>query len=110
MTDDPRDELAEARAMVVATTAHMDQLGATLRDGLVRQHGGSVDQAAEAVRRLAERIDVHDPIDRSVMDAETRYLAEEGPACYLRYVARLDDARVRADLDRYLDGLDGGAL
>ncbi|MGI5232878.1 hypothetical protein [Actinoallomurus sp. CA-142502] len=34
---------------------------------------------------------------------EAAFLVEEGPAAYLHYVEKLDDAAVRADLDRHLD-------
>lgn len=76
------------------------------------------DDMAGALRRFRERvgifceqsgIDAENPGTarepgywESVIVQEAAYLAEEGPAAYLRYVARLDDAAVRADLDRHL--------
>jgi hypothetical protein len=37
-----------------------------------------------------------------VIAKEAAYLIEEGPDAYLRYVARLDDAAVRVDLNHHL--------
>jgi hypothetical protein len=70
-------------------------------------------RAYEALRRRIEEYVEHareDGVaDRSDVDwadviyREAAFLAAEGPAAYLRYVAALDDAGTRRDLDRELD-------
>lgn len=76
---------------------------------------------AEALRRLNDRIQsfieqivtAEDPDAEPVchlpeaITREVAYLVEEGAPAYLKYLAQLDAAGVRAELDRELDRILG---
>jgi len=124
MPDDVRAELEQARAELFEARGRMAETEAQLHDFLTsrgpetlratpEQAGPTI--TAEALRRHGDRVRffcdaIRDDSEaemsgrwHEVISQETAFLVEEGPAAYLAYLARLDDAAARAEVDRFLD-------